>query len=317
MLPTIRSIARAVARGFQQHRVTGLAAEIAFFGVLGMFPTFLALAAALGSLEAIAGGDVATRAQDEVVSFLERVLSDGARDTIDAVNRLFEETNAGVLTIGTAAALWSASRGFTSVIHGLDVVYGAEERRSYPRLRGLAIALAVGTVVVLAVILAVVVLGPLLGTGHDVAEAIGLGSAFAAFWDWMRWPAALVLMTLWATTVLHVGPNHRSAWRDDLPGAVLTTAGWTLVSVGFRGYLAIAGGGNQVLGALGGALIVLLWMYALALALLVGAELNASLAARRAPNRPSTDVATLVGEEAEPGGGHGDEREDGQRDDGG
>src|SRR3546814_4595470 len=72
-----------------------------------------------------------------------------------------------------------------------------------------------------------------------------------------------------------LAPNHRTPWRADVPGALVTATLWALLSLGFRAYLALAPGANQVFGSLGGALIVLLWIYLLALGLLVGGEVNA------------------------------------------
>jgi membrane protein len=185
-----------------------------------------------------------------------------------------------VATIGTMVAAWAASRGFVAVVRGLDLAYDIDERRSYVRLRVVALALAVGTVSVVALMLGMLVVGPLLGTGQEVADQVGLGAAFATFWDLARWPVALAVVVAWSATVFHVGPNHRTPWRWDLPGAALTTVAWVALSLAFRLYLAAASGANQVLGALGGVLIVLLWLYLLAVGLLVGGELNGLLAQR-------------------------------------
>ena len=276
----VAEVGRSLAREWREDRVTGLAAEVAFFGILSLFPVLLAVAAALGSLEAIAGGDVAERAQEEVVGFLRDVLTEEAGETVEAVDRLFASSSPGVLTVGVAAALWAASRGFAAVINALDIAYDLDERRGYLRVRAVALGLAVGSVVVVALMLAMLVLGPLLGTGDDVADTVGLGGAFATWWDWVRWPTAVVVLIAWAATVFHIAPNHRTPWRWDLPGAVLSATAWALVSVTLRAYLALAAGGNQVFGALGGALIILLWLYLLALGLILGGELNAVLAQR-------------------------------------
>lgn len=273
-------IGLAMAREWREDRVGGLAAEVAFFGLLSLFPALLAVAAALSSLEAIAGGDVASRVEEGVVDFLERILTQEASGTIDAVRTLFVDSSPGTFTIGAAVAIWAASRGFVAVINGLDVVYDLDERRSYVGLRALALALALGTVVVVSLILAMVVLGPLLGGGREVADHIGAGELFATLWTWARWPLVVVVMVVWAATVFHIAPNHRTPWRWDLPGAALAAVLWGLLSAGFRIYLAVAAEANQVMGTLGGALIVLLWFYLLAVGLLLGGELNAILAAR-------------------------------------
>lgn len=272
---------RRLVGEWRDDRVGGVAAEIAFFAVLSLFPGLLALAAALGSVGALIGDDAAGRAKDAVISFLERVLTDEAGSTLEAVTALFDDTSAGALTVGTAVALWAASRGFVAVIRGLDIAYDIEESRRYVRLRAVALGLAAGSVVVAALMLSVLVVGPLLGTGHEVADRLGFGSGFATLWDWVRWPFALAVIVGWAATIFHVGPNHHTPWRYDLPGALLTTAVWVLVSLGLRVYLSAVGGANQVLGTLGGALIVLFWLYLLSIGLLLGGELNAELFARQ------------------------------------
>ena len=131
-----------------------------------------------------------------------------------------------------------------------------------------------------ALLLAMVVPGPLLGRGHRVADVVGLGEGFAVFSDAFRWPVVFVVIVLWTSTVFHLGPDHDTPWRWDLPGAGVASVGWAFVSVGLRLYLEVAGETNQVLGSLGGALIVLLWLYLLGAALLAGAEVNAVLAIR-------------------------------------
>ena len=283
-LGAARRLVTDLAREWRDDGVSGLAAEVAFFWLLGLFPALLALAAALGSLEVLVGSGVAAEAEAEVVATLERVLTDDASATIDAVEALFADTDAGTVTFGLLTAVWASSRGFMAVVRALDTVYDLDERRTFVRQRALALALAVCSVLVASTALAMLVLGPLLGTGRDVADAVGLGAGFATLWDWARWPLAVVALVAWAATVLHVAPNQATPWRADVPGAVVAGVSWVAASVGLRLYVTVVPGGNQVLGLLGGPLIVLLWLYLLAMGLLLGGELNALLAERRSPH---------------------------------
>lgn len=288
-----RDYLRELATEWREDRVTGLSAEIAFFAILGLFPALLALAGALGSLDLIAGDDAATRVEDAVINALQRVLTDQASGLTDSVQQLFETSSPGLFTIGLVTAVWTASRGFNAVIDALDTVYDLEEGRPYLRRRGLALALAAGTVVVFALILGMVVIGPLFGTGADIADHVGLGSAFATFWDWTRWPVVVLVMVLWAATIFHLAPNHKTPWRWDLPGAAITAAFWGVVSVGLQTYLAVAPGTDQVLGTAGGVLITLLWLYLLALGLLLGGEVNAMVALHKGvPQIPRRSLAS-------------------------
>lgn len=281
-LRTGRDVTLHVIREARDDRLTGLAAEVAFFGVLAVFPALLAVTAALGWLESVFGRDVAVRAEEEVVRLLERVLTDEASGAVDTARDLFARENPGVLTFGLLGALWAMSRGLAAVIRALHEAFDVEERRSYVRVRLTGLGLAVGTVLAGAFLLGMFVLGPLFGRGHDVAEALGAGGGFVFLWNVVRPPLVLAVLAAWALVVLHVAPARDVSWRRDVPGAALAAALWVLVSAGLRLYVLIAADANELLGALGGALILLMWLYLLSLGLLLGAELNGVLASRSA-----------------------------------
>ena len=269
--------------------MTGLAAELAFFGLLALFPGFIAVTAALGSLGSLIGEAAAADVRDEVVSFLEQVLTDRASGTIDAVESLFEDRSPGLLTFGLVASLWTASRGFAALMNALHVVYDLEERRSYVRQRALALVFSLLTVVVAAILLTMVVIGPAFGTASALAADLGFGDGFITFWNVLRWPFIALVLVAWATALFHFAPNHRAAWRWDLTGAVVSTTLWLAATLGLRAYLAVAAGTNQVFGSLGGALIVLVWLYLLGLSVLIGGEVNAILATRHRVPQPGQE----------------------------
>jgi membrane protein len=267
-------------REWRDDEVPGRAAEIAFFALLSVFPGLLALAAALSSLDVLVGQDLSGRAERATLDFLERVLTDDADRALGSVSSLFEQSSNGVLAFGVLAALWSMSRATAAVIRGLDAAYDVDERRPWAKQRLLALVLAVGTLAVLLAVAAMLVLGPLLGGGRQVADAVGAGSAFAAAWTWLRLPVAALVLTAWTAVVYHIAPSTHRGWRGEAAGAVLA-ASWTMVaSAGFRLYLDVSPGGNEVFGVLGGGLTLLVWLYLLAIGLLLGAELNAVLASR-------------------------------------
>ena len=92
---------------------------------------------------------------------------------------------------------------------------------------------------------------------------------------------AFMILVGWAAFVYRTAPNQRVRWREALPGAVGAAVLWLAVSVGFSVAVPILADRDRVLEALGGVLLLLLWLYLLSLVTLVGGELNAALAARR------------------------------------
>lgn len=275
------ALGRELLHEWRHDRVPDLAAEVAFYGILSLFPALLLLASLLGVLDSIVGADLAADARQEVESFLHTVLTDEADETVAAVSELFAEASPGLLTFSLVAALWALSRGFASLIRALDVVYDLDDLRPWVRIRGTALLLAIGSGLVGALLLALLVVGPLFGTGEDLAGRIGLGDQFVFAWDVVRLPFAFIIVLLWAATIFHVAPDHGTPWRADVPGALVTGVLWLAFSGGLQVYLRVAQQGNAVFGTLGGALIVLVWMWLLALAVMIGGEVNQILEAER------------------------------------
>lgn len=262
-------------------RVGGLSAEIAFFALLGLFPAVVVFAAALGSLNALMGESAAAETEQWVLNQVHEIF--GSDNTLGStIAELFEQSNAGLITVGIILTMYASSRGFIAVVRALDVAYDHDQHRSWLSTRVLGFGLTVSTILMAALVAAMVVVGPLLGSGGEVAERVGGGSAFATAWGWLRWPVVFAVVVLWATSVYHIVSRSRGPWRGEIPGAVLATLWWLVVSAGFRAYVELASSGvNPVLGLLGGALILLLWLYSLAMGLLAGAGLNIVLARRR------------------------------------
>jgi membrane protein len=279
-----------MAHDSKDDRVTGLAAEVAFFSLLSVFPGLLTIAAGLGALDSLFGSALLARAQQEVINVLDTFLTDKAAGTAEAVQALFESGSGGVFTLGAIAALWAASRGMSTVMRTVTEIYDVEDTRSRMRIRLVAVGLALASMVLIVVTLTALVVGPLFGAGRHIARWLGAAEVYGTVWEWIGIPVAFAALLVWAAGVFHSVPHHHVGWRQHVGGAALTGALWLLVSAGFRLYLLLFGG-NPVFGILGGALVVLVWLYLLSLALLLGAELNAVLAERTEAHQPGAQPA--------------------------
>lgn len=280
---------KQVAAEWSKDRVGGLSAEIAFFALLGFFPTVITLAAALGSADAILGENVAGDVETWLVDQMVNVFG-GDNSLEETVRELFRGGNSGAFTVGALIALYAASRGFTAVVRALDVAYDHDHLRGWLSTRLVGLGLTLITVLVAALVLLLIVVGPLLGEGNEIADDLGVSSWFATLWDWVRWPLVFLVLVVWAATVYHVAPNHSSPWRTELPGAAVAAVWWSVVSLGFSTYLSLASSGaNAIFGLLGGAISLLFWLYLMSMGLLLGAEINSIIAIERGLdlNRPA------------------------------
>jgi membrane protein len=279
-------VVRALIKEWRQDRVGSLAAEIAFFAVLSLFPALLAVVAALGFLDAILGSELATRSEVEIVRVLEQLFTSQAEPLVDDVRTLFDNDSPALLSFATAGSLLAASRGTLAAIRSLNIAYNRPQQTNWLGLKAKALGLAAGSVLTGVFLLAIVVLGPLLGLGRALAGALG-SRAVADPLLLLRYPVAFVVMVAWAWAVFHLAPNHRVSWKAEMPGALATAVLALVASAGLRAYLAVAGDTNKVLGFLGGPLILMVWFYLLSIGLLVGAELNEVL--RRSRSNPASD----------------------------
>jgi membrane protein len=274
----VPAVLKALYARARQDRINGVAAEVAFFGVLSVFPGLLMAAAALGVLEIFVGSRIALLVEDNVIAFLNFVLTDDASAAIEVVRDLFEGERGGILTLATLGAVLAVMRGFAAVMRALDLAYDCRDARTWLVRRAVALVLSLGTVVLGAFVMVVFVSGPLLG----LERALGLGlEGLLELWMIVRWPLALVVLVGWATTVYHFGSSHSTPWSWDVPGAMVAALLWLVMTGGLSLYLRVAAQTNPVLGALGGGLIMLIWLYLLSLALLIGGEVNAELLLRR------------------------------------
>ena len=273
--PWMRSPATTVAgvaRGARDDRISGLAAEVAFFAALSVLPSLVAIAAALTLVPRLGGSASPGDVEATVVGWLQRVLTEQASDVTREVERLFDRANGDVFTLALVVALWSGSRGIDAVLRAIVVVSDDAERRPWWKRRLISLGLLLTTIIVTAVVLSMFVVGPLLGGAQSVADHFGFGRGFETAWSFFRLPVVAAVLTAWSLLMLHVGRSSRRRWRADLSGAVVTMVLWVLASLGLRIYLGTLGSTNLALGALGGPLIGLVWLYLLAAALLLGAE---------------------------------------------
>ena len=269
-------------RQWHDDRVSGLAAEIGFFALLSLFPLLLVSSSALGSLGNILGSNLASDVEEQLTELASALFGvDGG--VTEAVGSLFAGASTSALTVGVVATIYTASRGFAAVVRALDVAYGHHNTRGWVGTQLIGLALAVGTIIVGSLTVAGLVIGPLLGREDFLGDGL-IGDVLGWLWRWLRYPAAAAILILWAATIFHVAPNRRASWRGEIPGAAFSALLWLISTVLFSVYLrTLSSDTNAVFGVIGTAITIQLWLYLLAIGLVLGAELNAGLALRGGP----------------------------------
>ncbi len=207
-------------------------------------------------------------------------------DAIDLAKQSSADNHAGsaiALFIGVVGALWAASGATASIIKAVNRAEDLEESRPFWKVRLLALALVMLTGLVTAILFLLIIFGGPIG--EAVAKRADLGSEFTVLWDILRWPIAFAGILAFFAIVYWLAPNRSPRnWKWLTPGSILGAVLWLALSALFALYTSFSSSYDRTYGSLAGAIILLLWLNYSAVALLMGAELNAELD-RRASGR--------------------------------
>ncbi|MEV4440991.1 YihY/virulence factor BrkB family protein [Streptomyces sp. NPDC049577] len=253
-----------------EYRVTGLAAEAAFFTLLSLPPLLLGLVGLLGYLDSWTGTNTIGSIQDNILRASATVLSDkGVNEIARPLLRDVTRGHPEIVSVGFAIALWSGSRAVNVFVETITIMYGLEGKRGIVRTRLLAFLLYIVALIIGAIAL------PLMVAGPEAVEEIVPWSA-----DVVRvlyWPVVILLCVAFLTTLYHVSVPVRSPWQEDIPGAFVALTMWVLGSFLLRIYLMNTVEGPTIYGSLAAPVAVLLWIGVSAFAVLVGAAVNAAV----------------------------------------
>jgi membrane protein len=254
-----------------RHRVTGLAAEAAFFAVLSVPPLIFALAGSIGYVS-----DQFTPAQVEdvrraVIDLASRALTDRAVDSIiqPTINDVLGGGRFDVISVGFVLSLWSGSRALHVFVDTITIMHGLGGHRGIIKTRALSFGLYLLAVVTLIISIPLLVAGPSL-VSEWLPDRLDFLIGF-------YWPAVLVITICFLATLYHVSVPVRTNWTFNLPGATFSLVCWIFGSYLLREFLtATAKDSRSIYGPLAAPIAVLLWLYLVAIAVLIGAAVNAS-----------------------------------------
>lgn len=249
--------------------VPGLAAQLAFYFFLAVFPALLFLVSLLSYLPV----------EPALDTIFERLATVVPADVITLVRGQIEQAlegrRGGLLTLAIAGAVWSSSAAMMAIIYALNRAYDIEEFRPWWKARLIAVGLTLALSIFVLVALVLVVGGGDLAAW--IAARIGAGGIFAQVWAIAQWPVVIALVVLAVDLVYYFAPNADTEWVWMTPGSLLATGLWLLTSFGFKVYVQNFTDYGAVYGGIGSVIVLLLWFYLSGFALLVGAELNAEI----------------------------------------
>lgn len=260
------AVLKRTAVEINDDNVLGLAAQLAFYFLLALFPAMLFFVALLGYVPI-------DNALDELLAALDTVAPAALLTLVrDQLEQITAGSHASLLTIGIAGAIWSSSAAMVAIIDAMNRAYDISEWRPWLKRRVVAIVLTVSLALFTIVALTLVLIGP--DVAAQIAAYLRLAPVVAMIWAAIRWPVLILCVVVAVDLVYHFAPNRPSRWSWITPGALVATVLWIVASFGFKFYVTNFTDYTATYGAIGGAIVTMLWFYVSGLAILVGAELN-------------------------------------------
>ncbi len=258
-----------VYKEVQRTRVFNIAAGLSYYFLLSLFPLLILLATILGYLP--------------VPNLFNQVMDMAARivpgDAMGLVRRILHSVlipgRGKLLSFGIIGTLWAASGGFSAMIDALDIAYDARKSRPMFKQRLVAVGLTFLTGGLMSLSLILTMIGSRAGVW--IGKLLHLSDAFQWTWPYIRWGIIIGSIVLAMEMLYFLGPNVRQRFKDSLPGAVLGTTLWILISVAVNAYVSHFANYNKTYGTIGAVIALMLWLYVSSIAILIGAELNSEL----------------------------------------
>lgn len=258
-MPTLRQHTVAAWKQASNNQAPLLAAGVAFYVFLSLFPAMIAAVMLYGL---VASPETVQRQSESIAD----AMPADAASVINGQLESLTSTSSGSLGIGLvialALALYGASGGVANLVTAINVMFGQRDRHNFVEKKAQALLLTIGAIVFLAVVVTLVAVAP------AVLDSAWLGA--------LRWVLLTVSVVVTIGVLFRVAPDRRGDAGPLISKGVLVASGlWLVASVGFSVYVDNFGSYAKTYGALAGVVVLLLWLWVGVYALLLGASVEA------------------------------------------
>jgi len=253
---------------FMNDDLLSIGAQATFFLLFSLFPFLIFLIALITYMPMV-------NLQDSIQALAALIPANAYLILRDVVNQTLANRSVTLLSFGVLSALWSSASGVTSLIRGINRAYDQEETRRSWKITAVSLYFTLELAIAIIFSLILIVFGKVLGT--QLFHFLGFSDASLQVWNYVGYIIALITTILVFISLYYNTPNRRSKFREVIPGAVVASLGWVIISIAFSYYIDNFGNYSKVYGSLGGIIALLMWLYVSSIIILMGAEINASL----------------------------------------
>ncbi len=248
------------------------AAQVAFYFSFALFPLLFFLISLFGIVLESSDG-----LRDQLFAYLRQIMPPSVYELVlTTVEEIVGTSTGGKLTLGLIVTLWTSSVGVDAVRTALNDVYRLKETRYWWRTKAESLGLTLIVAILVALFLAIIFYGwqlvqvALAGMGFEISSPLILVT--------IQWVSIVAVMLLACEVIYNLLPDFKEIrWIWITPGSLVAILLWILLTNGFRIYLGYFNTYSRAYGSLGAVMILLLWLYLTALALMIGGAINAVL----------------------------------------
>jgi membrane protein len=263
-----KQILMRVKDRMEEDNLTIVAAGVAFYAFLAIFPALMALLS-------IYGLAVDPQQAERQISQLSGMMPEQAFSVIkERVENLISTSGSTLgwgMALGILISLWSANAGTKSLFKGMDIAYETKNNRGFIKQNALTLVFTFGAIITLLLSMALIVIFP------AIVNTFGLPGNIESLISWLRWPLLAAIVILVISLIYKYAPDRRTPnFKWVLVGASLATILWLIASLGFSFYVSNFGNYGEMYGSISAVVILLLWLFLTSFIILLGAEVNSA-----------------------------------------
>jgi membrane protein len=258
----------SLIKRFRDDEIAAMSSQVAYSIILSFMPFLIFLLTIVG---------YTPLRSNDILSYLTGIMPKESLSLIEeTISEVTDVKKGDLLSFSLIATLWSATGGIKAVVHCLNRAYDEREKRGFIKIQFLCVLFTLGLVLVLVLTMALLVFGNVLG--DYLSCCYKFSDAVMLLWNVLRYVIIVLIMIMIFTFIYHYTPSRRLTRKEVIPGALFSTAGWIIISMAFSFYVDNFANYSRLYGGIAAIFILMVWIYLSSMILLIGGEINATLA---------------------------------------
>lgn len=259
---------KKISRKFSIGEINSKAAEMSFFLLLSLFPFVMFTISSIVYIPILH--------LNKYISFFGNLMPESAfMIVLTIMNSAIDNKSKSLVIVSFFLTIWSSSRAVRAIIKGANRSYKVEETRSYIKVTIIGLLFTICILLLIFSSMIFLVFGERIG--YFIFAFIGLDNIFIKIWNVCRYIIGILTIVIILMSLYKYTPNKNIRLKDTIPGAVIATIGWIIVSLAYSYYSNYYANYEIIYGSIGGIIVLITWIYLSSWAILIGVEVNAKL----------------------------------------